>query len=201
MATHLPASGTGATRPLLVPPMTTESRRWLIRLLIALLLASSSGGAVLADRETQVKAAFVYRFLSFVDVRPSVAESNRPWLIGVLAREPAAESLSQLVAGKTLKGLSFSIVSLVSPAGSRDCDMVFVDATNSRLLPQVMREISGKSVLVVGEGTDFVRRGGMIALVEDGDVLRFEVNLAAGEKAGVKFSSQLLKLARKIITE
>jgi YfiR/HmsC-like len=42
---------------------------------------------------------------------------------------------------------------------------------------------------------DFTRRGGMIQLVLQDRHVRFEVNLAAAEHAGLTLSSQLLKLA------
>ena len=41
----------------------------------------------------------------------------------------------------------------------------------------------------------FTRRGGMIQFVLDGSRVRFEINLAAAQRAGLTLSSELLKVA------
>ena len=61
-------------------------------------------------------------------------------------------------------------------------------------------ELKGAPVLTVGDGDDFARNGGMIGLfVEDGR-MRFAINPDAAHRAGLRLSSQLLKLA-KIVKE
>jgi hypothetical protein len=48
----------------------------------------------------------------------------------------------------------------------------------------------------VGDSAAFSEQGGIITFVFEGDKLRFEINLESSERAGVRMSSQLLKLAR-----
>ena len=56
--------------------------------------------------------------------------------------------------------------------------------------------MKGAPVLTVGDGDGFARGGGMIGLfVEDGR-MRFAINPNAAQRAGLRLSSQLLKLAR-----
>jgi hypothetical protein len=50
-------------------------------------------------------------------------------------------------------------------------------------------------VLTVGEVENFCHTGGIINLRKIGKNLRFEVNPAAADRAKLKISSQLLKLA------
>jgi hypothetical protein len=47
----------------------------------------------------------------------------------------------------------------------------------------------------VGESSDFASRGGIIRFALIGEKVRFEINQASSEKAGLKLSGQLLKLA------
>jgi uncharacterized membrane protein len=44
----------------------------------------------------------------------------------------------------------------------------------------------------------FTERGGMISLRLVGQKVRFDINMDAAERAGLKLSSQLLRLARVV---
>jgi hypothetical protein len=57
---------------------------------------------------------------------------------------------------------------------------------------------SGGTVLTIGETDRFAQAGGMIRLIIDEGRVRFDVNIVSAERAGLKVSSQLLKLARKV---
>ncbi len=56
----------------------------------------------------------------------------------------------------------------------------------------------GRGLLTVGEGDSFVREGGMIGFVIDNRRVRFDINQAAAEAAGLKISSKLLSVARGV---
>ena len=53
-------------------------------------------------------------------------------------------------------------------------------------------------VLTVSDIPDFVKRGGMVQFVLDGNHVRFEINIAAAQRAGLTLSSELLKIARAV---
>jgi hypothetical protein len=57
----------------------------------------------------------------------------------------------------------------------------------------------GRGVLTVGEGEDFVRRGGMIGFVVDNRRITFNINWRVSETAGLKLSSRLLGVAKTVI--
>ncbi len=64
-------------------------------------------------------------------------------------------------------------------------------------LPLLLPKIKGP-VLTVGETQEFVKQGGMIALCLEGKKVRVDINLDASGRAGLKISSRLLWLARKV---
>lgn len=191
----------GSTRSRRVALLSTIAAPRLYCLALTLVLAVVPVLGLDSRRESQLKSAIVYRFLSFVEPRVAAPESQRPWVIGIMARDPLPESFTRTVTGKLLKGRLISVLALNSPDNAARCDVVFLDAAHSHQLPHVLRAIADRSVLVVGEGSAFLERGGMIALMEEGDRIQFEVNLAAAERAGLQFRAQLLKLARQIITK
>lgn len=51
-------------------------------------------------------------------------------------------------------------------------------------------------MLTVGEDGVFTQCGGIINFVKEDNRVRFEVNVSAAERAGLKISSRLLALAR-----
>ncbi len=55
--------------------------------------------------------------------------------------------------------------------------------------------LNGSSVLTVSDMPQFSRQGGMVQFILDGSRVRFEINLASAERAGLTLSSELLKLA------
>ncbi len=162
---------------------------------------SRAGGGEGAEREHLVKAAFLYNFLKFAEwPAPSGAAALGELRIGILAGRSFAEAADKTLAGKTAKGLPVRVRRLEGIgqiAGDGDAPhLLFVEgAGKSR---EAIAAVAGRPVLTVGEGAEFCRQGGMIALVREGNRLRFEINQRAAERAGVRLSSKLLALARVV---
>ena len=55
-----------------------------------------------------------------------------------------------------------------------------------------------KAILTVSDDPQFIRRGGMIQFVFDDNRVRFEINLAAVQRARLNLSSELVKLATAV---
>jgi hypothetical protein len=147
--------------------------------------------------EYRVKAAFVFNFAKFVEWPPGTGDSG-PFVIGVFGSDPFGEILDTTVEGKTVRGRPLAVRRYISASEARGCDLLFVSAAETKHLPEILRNLAGRSVLVVGEGPELIRAGGAIGLIEEDDKVRFEINDTAAERAGLKISSQLLKLARRV---
>lgn len=75
-------------------------------------------------------------------------------------------------------------------------NVLFVSPSAKKELVRIVATLQGQSVLTIGEDAAFTRSGGIINFVNDNNKVRFEVNAAAAERAGLKISSRLLALAR-----
>ena len=62
----------------------------------------------------------------------------------------------------------------------------------------VLQSLGSAPVLTVGESDGFASAGGVIGLYMEGDKVRFEANPDAAQRAGLKLSSQILRLARLV---
>jgi len=56
-------------------------------------------------------------------------------------------------------------------------------------------------VLTIGESPEFIGLGGIINFVLEDEKVRFEINVAAADKAQLKIRSQLLRLAKKVVDD
>jgi YfiR/HmsC-like len=167
-------------------------------LLVAVLLSVAPVGAdVMEDvriDEYQVKAAFLYKFAKFVDwpARPARGTS---FVLGIAGNERVVAVIDEVVRGKTVHGRPLELRMLRPGEDPRECDMLFVTIAEDRHVADLVRRASQGGVLTIGEGDLFLRDGGMIRFVADGNRVRFQINAAGARDAGFTISSQLLSLA------
>ncbi len=150
--------------------------------------------------EYDVKAAFLYNFAKFVDW-PSTAfpEPNSTFRICVLGKDPFGGSLQSAVGGEEIAGHKLTVVrtdSLPKPAG---CQILFVSRSERDQLPQVLAAVKDAPVLTVADTQGFLEQGGIINFLIEGSKVRFEINNEAANRAGIKISSKLLQLARRVV--
>lgn len=147
--------------------------------------------------EYEVKAAFLYNFAKFVEwPEGSFANSQSPFAICVLGTDPFGRTLDQILAGKMVGNRPVTLQRFREVARARQCQMLFVSPSESGRLPQIMDQLHGASVLVVGETDGFAQAGGAVQFTLDEDRVRFAINPDAAERAGLRLSSKLLALAK-----
>jgi hypothetical protein len=173
----------------------------LLLVAISFLFPAASPRTARADSpqagEYQVKAAFILNFAGFIDW-PDTAHENGAFIIGVLGRDPFENSIDSL-RGKTAKGRKVIIRRYDDPEEIRDADILFISASEKRALPHILKTLRNRPVLTVGDQPGFARSGVMINLVLVRKRVGFEVNTQAAQRAGLRISSQLLKLAKEVI--
>lgn len=154
---------------------------------------SASGSA----SEYQIKAAYIYYFATFISWPAAPAEpapGDKTFVIGVLGDDPFGSILDDTVRGKTIRDCRFIVKRFRKAADALDSDILFISASEAEQIPQILDALDGAPVLTVSESDQFVKHGGQIGLRMEGRRVRFDINQAATERAGLKISSQLLKL-------
>jgi hypothetical protein len=170
-----------------------------VQLLLLYLLLSPPAAAQV--NEYQLKAAFLYNFVKFVDW-PARTFQDPAQAVGicVLGQSPFGDTLQQTVAGKLVAGRALEIHGLPSPAPAslHTCHILFVPGSESKRFREIAAPLKATPVLTVGEAGDFLDHGGMIAFKVERGTVRFEINLAAADCAQIKISSKLLSLAQAV---
>jgi hypothetical protein len=154
-------------------------------------LAAPVCGQVAAEYE--VKAAFLYKFASFVEW-PALSPDGQV-CIGVLGADPFGASLDETIRGKSVNGRGFAIRRIKSGQDASACQIVFVSPSEKKTLPRILAALEGVPVLTVGDTPGFCESGGIVNLEVQDSKVRLQVNLEAAEKAGLRLSSKLLSLA------
>ncbi|MBN1916810.1 MAG: YfiR family protein [Verrucomicrobia bacterium] len=152
-----------------------------------------------AAREYEVKAAFLYNFATFVDwPEDAVPDAGDTFIIGVLGKDPFGPELDSIAASRTVRGKRIVVRRFATLDGYTPCHILFVAASEREHLPVVLKRLAGAAVLIVGDTGGFAEAGGMVNLVLEERKVRFEINQAAAERAGLRISSKLLRLARLV---
>ncbi|MGA3190710.1 MAG: YfiR family protein [Bryobacteraceae bacterium] len=140
--------------------------------------------------EYQVKAAFLFNFLKFIEWPPTAGDG--PWVIGVLGTDPFGQALDQTVRGKIVNGRPVEVRRYSRLSEVKDCNILFIGrAAVGRIGIPVQ-----PGLLTVGEAPGFLKAGGIVNFQIDDNRVRFEIQPAAARSAGLRVSAQLLKLGR-----
>lgn len=147
--------------------------------------------------ENEVKAAFLYHFAQLVSWPDAADDSSRPMLIAVLGPDPFGARLEATIGSETVRGRALKIERVERFADlSGPPQILFVGTTESPEVERVLAAVGRAPVLTVGVRKGFALQGGMIEFRMTPDArVAFDINLRAAEAAGLKVSSQLLKLA------
>jgi hypothetical protein len=169
-------------------------------LVLMLMAVAGSTGRLSAQvaNEYEVKAAFLYKFASFVEWPAESAQGLM--CIAVLGQDPFGAALDQVVRGKSINGRAFSIQRFKSGQDATGCPIVFIGASEKSRVRSILDRLQGLGILTVSEIPGFCRDGGMIGFELLEQKVRFEINPEAAERARLKLSSKLLSVA-KIVRE
>jgi hypothetical protein len=171
--------------------------------LFALLLGAGGALADASDspvREAQIKSAFLYNFTKFVEwPSGSVPGAGEPIVIGILGESALADEVRSVVADRKVNGHPIVVVSVQEPQQATAAHVLFVSAGRQPQFNAMRTTLADLPVLTVGESPSFAADGGGIGFVTEGDKLRFEINIAAAERARLKISAQLQKLATAVL--
>ena len=171
-------------------------------MLAAVFLHAPLARTAQASLEYEVKAAFLYNFAKFVEWPDNAfSTEDAPIVFCIVGANPFDGALERVISDRTAHGRRILVRETAEPAPG-SCHLVFVAGSEDGRVAQVVQSTQsaqGAPVLTVGESEAFNDAGGMIRLVVEEGGVRFDINAAIAEHAGLKFSSQLLKLARNVV--
>ena len=152
-----------------------------------------------APNEYQVKAAFLYNFAKFIEwPAESFKAEGGLLVIGVLGEDPFGSALDQTVSGKNINGRPLIVRRLKWGQNLRDCQLLFISASERKRLAQILDSLRSAGVVTVSDLDNFCQQGGMIGFTLEEKKVRFVINMQVAEQARLRIRSKLLTLAKAV---
>lgn len=152
----------------------------------------------LQPTESQVEAAYLYNFGKFV-IWPPARASSEIFQICILGKDPFGATLDSTVSGENIGGKKIQVQRLTTVQQARSCMILFVSPSEESQLPAILVAAKTFSLLTVSNMNHFAEHGGAIGMVRERERVRFEVNRTAAEEEHLQLSSELLKVAVRVI--
>ncbi|HYC48667.1 MAG TPA: YfiR family protein [Burkholderiales bacterium] len=164
-----------------------------------LALGLSSAHAQPVEDEELVKAAFLLRFVQYVQwPQDGASRGETPITIGVARANGLAAKLTRLVADRGPGGRKVDVRVVNSPEDLASVELLFVGGADPAGVVAYANATTGRGVLVVTEATGALEHGSMINFVLVDRRVRFEIAPGAAEKSGLVVSSRLLAVAVRV---
>jgi hypothetical protein len=163
--------------------------------LVACALGAAQSQAA-AFSEDSVKAAFLYRFASYVEW-PADAPAG-PFVIAVAGDDAIVRQLQTLLPRIEVDGRPAQVRRATRPADLNGAHILYV---GSGALPRsrALRAAAlNRPILIVTDDVGGLDAGGVINFIPGDRNVRFEVSLVASDRARLKINSALLSVAARV---
>lgn len=171
-------------------------------LLAAMIAAAPVGLTQESATEQELKAAFIFRFLNFVEwPEESFESADSPLHVGLLGESELEDALRVALKDKTVHGRAVRFSVSADQEGLNACQVLFVGETGNETLTAVLDQVNIGTVLTVSDLPDFAASGGMIQLFRSENKIRFHINMGSVKNAKIRISSRLLQLASSILDD
>ncbi len=158
-----------------------------------LVLICLLGSSLAFGQNYQLHSVFMYSFTRYVQWPDEYNEGD--FEIVVLGDSPITEELKKLAQAKKVGARSIKITRINTPSEIKKCNILFLPADKSALLPEVLTKMGSSSILLATEQPGLAQKGSAINFVSKDGKLAFEMNQPAMTKQKLKASNELTRLA------
>jgi hypothetical protein len=149
-------------------------------------------------REALVKAAFLHKFFSFVEwPEGTFARPDTPVRIGVIGDDEVWQDLLELSKDRVRDGRPVTPVRLLPGESLSGVHILYIRSPSPARITEILAA-APPGILTVADADSAFAKGSVVSFfVEDGRV-RFGISMQAAAHQGLRLSSRLLSVARKI---
>lgn len=165
--------------------------------LIALGLLGIGSAVAAAISADSVKAAFLFRFASYVQW-PDASSRQNPFVVGVAGGESIARQLEELAPRVTIRGRRAEVRRVSRTEDLDGLQILFVEEDSLKRTRSLRRAALEKPILLVTDTRDGLDAGSVINFVAAERNVRFEISLIAADRAQLKIDSALLSVAARV---
>jgi len=160
--------------------------------------AAVQGQGLGLARESAVKAAYLYKFGSFVEwPAGAFAGPQAPLVIGVYGDDAVAFELEQLTAGHAVEGRPVAVRRVRDAAEASSAHILFAGGSREARIRELVAAVRGP-VLTVADGAVGGDPGPVLHFTQDEGRVRFAASLTAAAARGLRLSAKLLGVAQYV---
>lgn len=178
--------------------LSSVRRYWRAAFAFALAICGTSSALAAVEaverREAQFKAAYLFNFVKFVDWPSNATDVLTVCFVG---GNGVFDALSEGIEAKRIGNRQLAVRRLDANATADGCNAIYLDELASTEISTVIAAKEAP-ILTISDAKAFIAKGGMIELFTDSNRLRFNINVDAAHKAGLRISSSLLQLAATV---
>ena len=154
--------------------------------------------AAAQPKEHEVKAAFLFKFLSFVEWPREALPSDSPIVIGLVGAEDVAAELQQIAAGRSVEGRRVVVRRVREGEPHAGVHLMFFGRGEAARLRELQRAAPTEPLLIVCEWDGALEAGAVVNFLRGDGRVRFEVALDAAERRSLRISSRMLSVAQSV---
>ena len=149
-----------------------------------------------AMEEVDLKAAYVYNFIQFIDWPEDGAAAGQDVTVCVSPFSPLKRPLTALEGRRTAKGRTVR-VKLLEMADMRPCRVIVLYNTDVDPVVRLLRTMPpAHGILTISDELTFINPEVVISLSQEDGRVVFGISSDAAARAGLNISSRLLRLAK-----
>ena len=177
----------------------------LTLLLSMLVLSTAAATAVVTSRPGDadaIKVGFIYNFSRFIRwPQPTTGAANGepagPFVIAVIGDSAMRAQLTLLEQPRyRVNSRPIRIQAVTNPAAIPNCAILFIGDAATAQIDAILRQLGHRPTLTIADHPGLAARGVAINFYRQRDRLRFEINPAALQRAGLSVEAQLFDVAR-----
>ena len=161
-------------------------------------MAFSAHAEMREASEYEVKAAFMYNFLKFTEWPHGALDGTVN--LCILGDDPFGNVLDS-IEGKGVGPRKVEVYRYSSLKEVGKCHVMFISPSEKWRLDGILRASAGSGILTVGDTEGYAKKGVIINFFMENNRVRFEINLDAARRSGLRVNPHLLGLARIVREE
>lgn len=145
------------------------------------------------DKEYELKSVYIYNFSKYIE---KIAPDHDPeFVIGVFGESPMIKALRSLAEKKKVADRPIVIKQWMAFQDIDSCHFLFIARASATELDSILKKAADSQILTISDTENYAQEGVAVNFVTIDDKIRFKLNLDAIDRAHLKVSSKLIKLA------
>lgn len=179
------------------PRRTTWSRAVMLFVASVVLTASAPQRELEKDTSAILQASYIYNIAKLVEWKDP-AMSSGTFIIGVIGGANLYQEMIKKYSTKSIGTQPIEVRKLPRSSTVDRCHILFVGQSDIALMPEIYRNLVGKSTLIITEYPDALEDGSVANFVRTDNTLKYEMSVVNARKHKLEVALTLKQLALRV---